>query len=278
MQRLNLACGSVVHPGWTNVDWRSSDGSVIQCDLRERLPFSDDSASAIYTSHFLEHLTKRDAQAFMKEVYRVLCPGGVFRAVVPDLEEIVLSYLGALEQIRTGDGSKTLCWIKNWYVLELIDQFGRDQPGGEMLRVLKGLTPGESEFLDQRLGATYHQIAGDSLDETAEPLAKMPRWLRILSNICKRPKCIKELVIKHILGPEYELLLMGRFRQQSGEIHKWMYDDISLRVLFAETGLRGIVRRSPMDSSITEWSEICLDCDEAGRIRNKHSLIMEATK
>src|SRR5256885_15595045 len=55
--KLNL--GSGLRPrhvdGWVNVDVNSD--ADLQLDLREPLPFPDESVSEIYTEHFLEHLS-----------------------------------------------------------------------------------------------------------------------------------------------------------------------------------------------------------------------------
>ena len=48
---LNLACGPNCKEGWINIDL--TDGVDLQLDLRERLPFPDDSVEVIYSELFL---------------------------------------------------------------------------------------------------------------------------------------------------------------------------------------------------------------------------------
>lgn len=61
-------------------------------DLRRRFPFSDASFDNAFSAHVIEHLYRRDAKACLAEVRRVLCPGGLLRIGVPDLDRVVRSY------------------------------------------------------------------------------------------------------------------------------------------------------------------------------------------
>ena len=113
--RLNL--GSGFRPkqgsGWINVDL--SDHADLQLDLREPLPFPDNSVASVYTEHFLEHLNytnqndslsweleaphrPSEALSFLRECRRVLVAGGIFDVVVPDAECIVSEYVARHEQ------------------------------------------------------------------------------------------------------------------------------------------------------------------------------------
>lgn len=78
--------------GWITVD--TVNGCDLYWDLREGIPFPDDSVASIYSSHLFEHLTYHDGQALMRECYRVLEPGGEFSIAVPDARIYVEGYLG----------------------------------------------------------------------------------------------------------------------------------------------------------------------------------------
>lgn len=54
-------------------------------DVLRGLPVASGSVDRAYCSHVLEHLSLRDCRKALKETYRILKPGGVFRAVLPDL-------------------------------------------------------------------------------------------------------------------------------------------------------------------------------------------------
>jgi len=65
---------------------------------RKPLPFPDGSASAVFTSHALEHFPRFVARRIAADVRRVLTGGGVFRVVVPDLELLARRYLAGLDR------------------------------------------------------------------------------------------------------------------------------------------------------------------------------------
>ena len=54
-------------------------------DVRRGLPVGDKSCAGVYASHVLEHLALDDFHTALKETFRILKPGGRFRALVPDL-------------------------------------------------------------------------------------------------------------------------------------------------------------------------------------------------
>ena len=123
----NFGCGMRCVPGWLNVDgsltallgsrrfsfinkllYRVAGSSafysfseyneiirisgLLFSDLRNGVPFADNSLDVVYTSHFLEHLNKQDGRHFLKECYRALKPGGLLRISIPDLEIAFTSY------------------------------------------------------------------------------------------------------------------------------------------------------------------------------------------
>lgn len=58
--------------------------TIIRRNLTKPLPFADGTVDAVYSSHFLEHVHFGDAQQILREVHRVLKPGGVVRLALPD--------------------------------------------------------------------------------------------------------------------------------------------------------------------------------------------------
>jgi SAM-dependent methyltransferase len=59
----------------------------------QRLPHLDNTVDVVYSSHMVEHLDRRGALEFLREVLRVLKPGGTVRLALPDLRLRVDSYL-----------------------------------------------------------------------------------------------------------------------------------------------------------------------------------------
>jgi predicted SAM-dependent methyltransferase len=87
MNYLNLGCGKRYHCNWTNVDFTAIGEDVIGHNLLNGIPFKDESFDAIYHSHVLEHFSKNDGLAFIRECFRVIRIGGVIRIAVPDFGE-----------------------------------------------------------------------------------------------------------------------------------------------------------------------------------------------
>lgn len=75
----------------------------IHYDIRKGLPFRDNSVPHIFSSHFLEHLTRKEAISLIEECYRVIRPGGIIRIVVPSLDELVADISRAVEEYSKGD-------------------------------------------------------------------------------------------------------------------------------------------------------------------------------
>ena len=56
-------------------------------DCRDLGQFSDASVDEVYASHIIEHLGHRDELGpALREIHRVMKPGGILRVSVPDLE------------------------------------------------------------------------------------------------------------------------------------------------------------------------------------------------
>ena len=61
-------------------------------DIVKGLPVRAGSANAVYASHVLEHLTLDDFWIALRNTFDMLAPGGIFRAIVPDLESRAAYY------------------------------------------------------------------------------------------------------------------------------------------------------------------------------------------
>lgn len=131
-ERLHLGCGLTAPPGWVNVDgsWQAElarfprvrralstmrlvparqteipwPTGVRRLDLRRPLPFVSSSFAVVYSSHLLEHLHRAEAVRLMRECRRVLRPGGVCRAVVPDLGRLVDDYVQSRREGKADPG------------------------------------------------------------------------------------------------------------------------------------------------------------------------------
>ena len=144
-----------VHEDWVNLDLVAHLPGVIAHDIRTGLPFPDNSFSAVYHSHVLEHLRRSSAPALLRECYRVLAPGGILRVAVPDLEAIARLYLKNLEGAVAGDAEAARRY--EWMVLELLDQMVRDESGGEMLNYWRQNPMPAESFVIERMGSEVRQ-------------------------------------------------------------------------------------------------------------------------
>jgi predicted SAM-dependent methyltransferase len=123
---VNLGCGLAVVSGWINVDaslnalfagmpssilrqlYRLSganryydeqeyvrllkEHTFIFHDLARSLPFGESTVDVFYSSHFFEHLFKKDAGRLLGEMHSALKSGGLIRIAVPDLAHAIKLY------------------------------------------------------------------------------------------------------------------------------------------------------------------------------------------
>lgn len=83
---LHLGCGPDYLDGFLNVDGNITRKKDLWLDLRNKLPFTNDSVKFIYCSHMLEHLFPTDAISLLGEMHRVLENDGRIRLAVPSFE------------------------------------------------------------------------------------------------------------------------------------------------------------------------------------------------
>lgn len=180
---LNLGCGlkTSAHPAVVNLDhsiyfrlryhplWRrvapwvtrgerraallALPANLRLHDLTRGLPYADASVDLIYHSHFLEHLDRDAAVVLLREVRRVLVPGGLQRVVVPDLEPLCRAYLASLEQSLLNDDAQAL---HERHIAALLEQSVRREAFGsahqpQWRRRLEGLLFGDA----RRRGETH---------------------------------------------------------------------------------------------------------------------------
>lgn len=85
--------------GWQNWDILAIQQYITpghkfrQWDVRRGLPLADNSVDLIRCSHLIEHLTLDEAKNLLREMYRVLKPGGFARISTPDARIIVKHYV-----------------------------------------------------------------------------------------------------------------------------------------------------------------------------------------
>lgn len=81
-KKLNLGCGKFPKKGYINVDHRADVGADVVQDLNQfPYSFADNEFDLVEADHVLEHLN--EPLRVMREVHRILKPGGVFHLRVP---------------------------------------------------------------------------------------------------------------------------------------------------------------------------------------------------
>ncbi|HWD64310.1 MAG TPA: methyltransferase domain-containing protein [Solirubrobacteraceae bacterium] len=89
-------------------------------DVSRRFRFPDRSFEAVYCSHLLEHLHPDVAEQCLREILRVLVPGGVLRIAVPDLDAMVEQYDPTdpdrfLWGVFQGRGARAKASARHWW-------------------------------------------------------------------------------------------------------------------------------------------------------------------
>lgn len=96
--KINLGSGQrAFKPPWINVDVQPKwCPDVIADGANLKGCFEDDSAEVIVLHHVLEHFGCGEADAMLKECYRILRPGGSLIVTVPDMAELSAAFTDRL--------------------------------------------------------------------------------------------------------------------------------------------------------------------------------------
>lgn len=80
--------------GWVNVDANMFTGKCdVWADLRNPLPFCDNTVEAMYSHHVIEHLPSLENH--FRDVLRCLAPGGVYRVGGPNGDSAIRKFVEA---------------------------------------------------------------------------------------------------------------------------------------------------------------------------------------
>jgi predicted SAM-dependent methyltransferase len=113
--KIHLGCGVRYIDGWENVDWSDKYKVDHKLDIgTEPLPFEDGVASNVISSHLIEHLTRWEGIHHLKEILRVLKPGGELVLAFPDIIRILDCFEGR-------DKSVDVAGNHDWLILCLFE-------------------------------------------------------------------------------------------------------------------------------------------------------------
>jgi predicted SAM-dependent methyltransferase len=279
MKYLNLGCGLRFHPDWTNINFTKTGKDVFVYDLNRGIPFPDNSFDVVYHSHILEHFPKSQAMFFVTECFRVLKPQGILRIAVPDLEQIVKTYLLCLEKVEFNSQE----WQQNyeWILLEMFDQAVRNVSGGEMAKFIYRQDLINQEFITRRSGIKIPTMSPENLSKETTNIIQKNLIRNIVKHIYRFFKYddYRRVFFQRLLlnKEEFEALQIGKFRQ-TGEVHQWMYDYYSLSLLLQKCGFGQIKKQTASESYILNWTSFNLDTESDGSVYKPDSLFIEAIK
>ena len=267
--KVNLACGNCYTKDWLNLDYNPSSPDVKSADLLGQLPIPDNTASVVYSSHFLEHIPIDMTRSFLAECYRILKPDGIIRLVLPDWEELCETYL----MLRKSGAHDKADFVQ----MEMLDQCVRMKQGGMLADFYRNLEHSSNnpqdmiEFVFERTG---HIIQNTS------PPPPHSRIIKAIKNPKKLVNYLRIIYIKAVLS-----LLPSTFVRQNvslasvGERHAWMYDFFTVSSLLKEVGFTNVRKMTFATSCIPDFPFYPLDMTKDGQPRKgKESMYVEATK
>lgn len=83
---LDVGCGRNPHEDFINLDYLWHPKVDVCWDITRGLPFPDGSIRGVFSEHCLEHFSVAVAAQILRDLRRVIQPGGTIRIVVPDGE------------------------------------------------------------------------------------------------------------------------------------------------------------------------------------------------
>jgi predicted SAM-dependent methyltransferase len=91
VMQLSSPAGGRTEPG--RLSWIGMRFYYLQHDATKSLPVAPESFEWVYSEHFIEHIPQQMAVEWLKEVRRLLKPGGYLRLSTPDLRIYAKGYL-----------------------------------------------------------------------------------------------------------------------------------------------------------------------------------------
>ena len=126
----------------------------VKARIGRKLPYPAASFDVIYLCHVLEHHQDHQLVPALRDMHRLMKPGGVLRISTPDVERDARLYLAALERVLQNPSQENEAGYR-LAITRAIDQCVRSEGGGEMRRAVE-----DRRWRDEDLDAAY----GKALD------------------------------------------------------------------------------------------------------------------
>jgi predicted SAM-dependent methyltransferase len=94
VKKLQIGTGNNILPGWLNTDLYTdvAFNDIAFLDVSDPFPFKDNTFDVVFSEHMIEHVPYALGQTMLKEIRRVLKPGGKVRIATPNLANILALY------------------------------------------------------------------------------------------------------------------------------------------------------------------------------------------
>lgn len=88
--KLEIGSGNQPHDGYIHLDINPNAKNVdVVADFRSGIPLEDESCDEVLAVNTLEHIWWYEVRPVLREIYRILAPGGVLKAHLPDLNYVL---------------------------------------------------------------------------------------------------------------------------------------------------------------------------------------------
>ena len=91
-RKLQIGTGSNLLDGWLNSTLYPFAPGTVYLDASQPFPIPTGSFDYIFSEHVIEHLEFEQAEAMLREGFRILKTGGRLRLATPDLAKIIALY------------------------------------------------------------------------------------------------------------------------------------------------------------------------------------------
>lgn len=271
-ERRQLA-GEWSHVWFTSLP-RADEPKLLHHALDRPLPFADDTFDAIYSFHVVEHLAPAANQRVLRDLHRILRPGGVCRVSTPDLEFFASDYLQRVREQASAPTPENFARFQ-WAVCNLIDQAVRQTPGGEMVAAIH-----RREFTPEHV----KHLNGDSLDFLFRPSAPPPRPAGRFASLLvdgSPTTSLSFFLRRGLAGLRRRFALRGSPARKLALEHErnlWLFDRVSLPRLFEQCGFADVAPRDHRSSGIAHWERYNFDQSPHGPHPLEPSLYVEGVK